>query len=338
MQVRLPKVISGTSLLGNLYKEITHEEKLEIVRAYINACESTPMFDSAGKYGAGLALEVLGQCLQELGINRNNVLISNKLAWVRKPLTTPEPTFEPGGVWHHLQHDAEQKISYDGMLRCFEEGNQLLRNYESQFASVHDPDEYLAAAKNDDDYKRRYEDILEAYRALNDLKSKGAIQGIGIGAKDWRSTEKISKEVKLDWVMIANSYTIYHHPKELVDFVARLHQQNITVINSAVFHGGFLMGSDYFNYIQLDRNNPQHAKYYNWRDRYFEICREFDIEPPAASISFGLQIPGVKSIALNSSNPQRVKHNIEMANASIPKAFWAKMKDAGLIDKNYPHL
>jgi D-threo-aldose 1-dehydrogenase len=330
-------VISGTSLLGNLYKEMAHEEKRAIVNAYIQASESTPLFDSAGKYGAGLALESLGKCLKDLRIQKNQVLISNKLAWVRKPLVTPEPTFEKG-IWHNLKHDAEQQISYDGILRCFEEGNELLGDYAAQLVSVHDPDEYLAAATNESDYEKRYDDILEAYRALTDLKNKGVVAGVGIGAKDWRSIEKIAKDVPLDWVMIANSYTIYHHPKELVDFVSSLHEQNISVINSAVFHGGFLMGSDYFNYIQLDRNNPEHKHYYNWRDRFNSLCTEYNVEPAAAAIYFGLHVPGVKSIALNSSNPKRVQHNLEMANAEIPAAFWQQMKEEQLIDNNYPHL
>jgi D-threo-aldose 1-dehydrogenase len=337
MQLQLPKVISGTSLLGNLYKEMAHEEKRAIVNAYIQASESTPLFDSAGKYGAGLALESLGKCLKDLRIQKNQVLISNKLAWVRKPLVTPEPTFEKG-IWHNLKHDAEQQISYDGILRCFEEGNELLGDYAAQLVSVHDPDEYLAAATNESDYEKRYDDILEAYRALTDLKNKGVVAGVGIGAKDWRSIEKIAKDVPLDWVMIANSYTIYHHPKELVDFVSSLHEQNISVINSAVFHGGFLMGSDYFNYIQLDRNNPEHKHYYNWRDRFNSLCTEYNVEPAAAAIYFGLHVPGVKSIALNSSNPKRVQHNLEMANAEIPAAFWQQMKEEQLIDNNYPHL
>jgi len=337
MQVQLPRVISGTSLLGNLYKELPHAEKRQIVEAYLQSCAGIPAFDSAGKYGAGLALESLGRCLSELGVKNNEVLISNKLAWVRKPLTTPEPTFEKG-IWHNLTHDAEQQISYEGILRCFEEGNALLGSYASQLVSVHDPDEYLAAATDSSDYEKRYHNILEAYRALTDLKQKGIVAGVGIGAKDWHSIEKISKDVQLDWVMIANSYTIYNHPQDLVNFVESLRVKNIAVINSAVFHGGFLMGSDYFNYIQLSRNNPEQAKYYNWRDKYNEVCAAYNITPAAAAIYFGLHIPGVTSIALNSSNPGRVKQNLEMAAAEIPAAFWQRLKEEDLIDKNYPHL
>jgi len=59
--------------------------------------DSIAVFDSAGKYGAGLALEVLGQCLEELNVPPEKVVISNKLAWKRIPLPEgAEPTFEPG--------------------------------------------------------------------------------------------------------------------------------------------------------------------------------------------------------------------------------------------------
>ncbi|WP_261387862.1 aldo/keto reductase [Chitinophaga pinensis] len=68
--IQLPPVIAGTSSLGNLYKEIPFEQKKEIVRAHIEASATPAVFDSAGKYGAGLALETLGQCLKELGVSR----------------------------------------------------------------------------------------------------------------------------------------------------------------------------------------------------------------------------------------------------------------------------
>lgn len=323
--------------MGNLYKELSFEEKLSVVKEFIEVSSGVPMFDSAGKYGAGLALEELGKCFSALGIEKNKVLISNKLAWVRKPLTTPEPTFEKG-VWMNLKYDAEQKISYNGIMECYEQGNELLNGYQAQFVSVHDPDEYLFAANGEDDYKKRYNDILEAYRALSDLKQKGVVLGIGIGAKDWRSIQFIEKDVTLDWVMIANSLTIYNHPKDLLDFVTYLSDKNISVINAAVFHGGFLMGSDFFNYTELNRNNPEHKKYYHWRDRFFTVCNEYNIAPATAAIVFAMNISGVKSIALNSSNPKRVRENVKMAETKLPISFWEKLKAQGLIDPAYPVL
>ena len=74
-------------------------------------------------------------CLEELGVDPDAILISNKLAWKRTPLLTPEPTFEPG-AWVNIKHDAKQDISYQGMLDCYEEGNALLGKYQAKVVSV----------------------------------------------------------------------------------------------------------------------------------------------------------------------------------------------------------
>ena len=44
--LRLPKVIFGTSTLGNLFAEPSHADKLAVVKAIFEASE-VPMFDSA---------------------------------------------------------------------------------------------------------------------------------------------------------------------------------------------------------------------------------------------------------------------------------------------------
>ena len=142
--IQLPPVLFGTTCLGNIYEATSFENKLAIVKECIAAIPGVPVFDTAGKYGAGMALEILGKCLKELQVPADGVLISNKLGWYQTELKTPEPTFEKG-IWHDLKNDAVQRINYKGILDCFEQGNELLGGYHSQMASVHDPDEYLAA-------------------------------------------------------------------------------------------------------------------------------------------------------------------------------------------------
>lgn len=330
--IELPPVIYGTSGLGNIYQATSYETKLAIVKACVdNAPGGIAVFDSAGKYGAGLSLESLGKCLKDLGVPKEKVIISNKLAWYRVPLITPEPTFETG-IWKDLEHDAVQKISYQGIIDCFEQGNALLGEYASQMASVHDPDEYLAAATDEADEAKKYNDILEAYRALNDLKQQGKVQSIGVGAKNWRSIQRIANDVHLDWVMIANSLTIHSHPKELLDFVKELHRKGVTIINSAVFNGGFLIGSDFYNYVQVDKNTAAGKALYDWRDQFFAICKEYDVLPAEACFNFGFHIPGISSVALSTTKPEKVKGNVAMATKQLPNAFWQAMIKNGLLE------
>jgi D-threo-aldose 1-dehydrogenase len=333
--MKIPSVIFGTSTLGNLYEALPFEVKLSIVRECIkHAPDGIAMFDTAGKYGAGLALEVLGQCLEQLQVPSNKVIINNKLGWYRVPLTTPQPTFE-GDVWKDLKYDAIQRISYDGIIACYEQGNNLLGKYQTQMVSVHDPDEYLAAAINEADSVKRYNDILEAYKALQVLKQAGKISSIGIGAKNWRTIQRIAKDVTLDWVMIANSLSVKTHEQSLLEFINVLHEQGVTIINSAVFNGGFLVGKDYYNYKLVDSNTDEGRALLHWRTQFFTLCKQFNILPAEACFSFGFNIPGVHSVAVSTSHPDVVQHNIALASKQVPAAFWKAMQAQGLLEPHY---
>ena len=324
-----PKVIFGTSGLGNLYVAQSDTAKQGIVEACVRYSQKPVVFDSAGKYGAGLALECLGKCLHQLKVKPEDVLISNKLGWLRTELKTPEPTFEPG-VWRDLKFDAVQQISYDGIIACYEQGNELLNGYKAALVSVHDPDEYIDRGQTNSEREKLYQDVMGAYRALHDLKKQKAVKAIGIGSKNWRTIEKVANDVDLDWVMIANSMTVHSHPSELVAFMEKLRDKGIAIINSAVFNGGFLIGADYYNYRHV--SPASHPGLYQWRARFYELCSVYGLKPAEVCAGFGLNAPGVVSIALNTTNQKRVADNVAMAAAEIPANFWADMKAQRLMD------
>lgn len=328
--INLPKVILGTSGLGNLYVALSDADKYAIVKECVQHSAKPVVFDTAGKYGAGLALESLGRCLQQLNVPPEDVLISNKLGWYRIPLTTGEPSFEPG-VWKDLQYDAAQRISYEGILQCFEQGNQLLNGYRAQLVSVHDPDEYLDAAVDEKDRQNRFEHIKEAYHALFDLKAQGKVIGVGVGAKNWGTIQQITRHIKLDWVMIANSMTLHAHPEDLLLYMQELKNSSTQIINSAVFNGGFLTGGDFYNYKQVLGDNKAEQDLLQWRERFFAVCARHGVQPAHACVQYGLNAPGVTSIALSTSKAARVKDNIELATAGIDHVFWQALAEEQLI-------
>lgn len=332
---QFPPVVFGTSGLGNLFVELPDDTKLAIVAESVRLSPSPVVFDSAGKYGAGLALEVLGKCLSKLSVPADKVIISNKLGWFRTALQANEPTFEPG-VWKNLAHDAVQQISYEGMMMCFEQGNDLLNGYIPQMVSVHDPDEYMLTATDQCHADQLYRDILNAYKALHELKRKGIVTGIGVGAKSWHITRRIASDVELDWVMIANSMTIKEHPLDLLHFIGNLHRKGIQVINSAVFHSGFLIGSDYYDYKKISEST--HPELYQWRKRFHDVCKDYNVSPAAAAVQFGLNVPGVSSVALNTTDEKRVGQNLALAQTSLPAAFWRELLSQQLISTLYPKM
>lgn len=336
--IHIPPIIFGTSALGNLYVALTENTKSDIIRECIRYVKKPVVFDCAGKYGAGLALEMLGKCLQKLHLQPDDVIISNKLGWMRTPLITPGPTFEKD-VWKNLNHDVIQMISYEGIIKCWEQGNELLGGiFKPQMVSVHDPDEYVNQAKNDKERDRLFEDILGAYHALSDLKKQWKIKAIGIGAKNWRIIEKLSQYIDFDWVMFANSMTLFRHPKELTVFMSDLHNKGIAIINSAVFNAGFLVGGNYFDYQLVDRNHAENIPIFRWRESFFRLCEEYSITPSHACIRFGISHPAVTAVALNTSNPKHVRRNVEEVQNDVPVEFYRAMKKMGLIEVDYPFV
>ncbi|MBD8488201.1 aldo/keto reductase [Echinicola sp. CAU 1574] len=333
--IKVPAIVFGTSALGNLFTALAPEVKQEIVKESIRYTQPQTFFDSAGKYGAGLALESLGAALNALEVPKDQVVVSNKLGWVRAPLVGDEPQFEKG-IWRDLKHDAVQKISYEGILECFEEGNELLQGYSTQLASVHDPDEYLAKANNKEEEEALFEDILEAYRALEDLKKRGLVKGIGVGAKDWKVIPRIYQHIKLDWVMFANSMTIISHPQDLLAFMQQLSNDGVGILNSAVFQSGFLVGGDYYDYQLIKPDSPENIAKFEWREKFFAACKELGVTPAHACVQFGLSAPGVTSVALSTTEPEKVKRNVDSTMNKLPNEFWAELKNRGLLHDYSP--
>ncbi len=335
----LPRVLIGTSALGNLYQVMPDGRRAALVRAAL--AQATPehpvCFDSAGKYGAGLSLETLGRHLREQRADPRSVRISVKLGWRRAPLTTPEPTFEPG-AWAGLQHDAVQDISGDGIRRCADEADALLgAPWTPDHLSVHDPDEYLAAAADPADADRRWDDVRAAYRTLDGIRRQRGT-AIGIGAKDDAVIARVAEVVPLDWAMLACVLTIHRHDARVLAVVESLRRGGVPVIASAVFNAGFLTGGAWYDYRRIDLADPADQGLVGWRERFLAACRRFDVPPSAACVRFVLAIPGVVSVALNATTPERIAANQALTEADIPAPFWTALKDAGVIDRAFPYL
>ena len=326
----IPEIVFGTSCLGNLYRALPYATKLELARNWFRAA-TPPAIDSAGKYGAGLALECIGRTLRDLGIRREEILISNKLGWKRVPLSAPgaEPTFEPG-VWQGLDYDATQTISYSGILDCYRQGRELLGpGYDFAMLSVHDPDEYLAG-RSPAAREVAKRDIVAAYRALFELKAAGETRAVGIGAKDYRIIQELYREVKFDYVMLACAPTVLRHPPELLDFIAQLRRDGVGIINSAVFNAGFLLGGEIFDYRKITRE--QEPELFARRDRYLQCCADYRLDPAAVAVEFGMRLPGILATALNTSHPERIVGNAAYLQHRSPGEFWQKLYRERVIE------
>jgi D-threo-aldose 1-dehydrogenase len=118
----------------------------------------------------------------------------------------------------------------------------------------------------------------------------------------------------------------------------KMHKKNIAIINSAVFHAGFLTDGEFFDYRLIKPDSPDNIAIFSWREKFFSICKKFNIPPAVACIHFAMTSPGVVAISLNTSNPDHVKKNIDSVLSKIPKEFYSEMVSSALIGKEYPYL
>jgi D-threo-aldose 1-dehydrogenase len=232
-----------------------------------------------------------------------------------------------------------QKISYSGILECWQQGCELLGGYyKPQVVTVHDPDEYLLAATDEEDRRSRFNDILGAYKALFELKDMGEVKAVGIGAKDWLTIRELYDHVKFDWVMFANKLTLYHHPPAIIEFIERLYKEGVGIINSAIFNAGFLTGGEYFDYRKIDPDSADDQKLLAWREAFFAVCRKYNVAPGDACLKFAIAMPQVSAVALNPSKPERISRNVEVLSAELPSGFWKEMKEQKLIGPHFNYL
>ena len=69
-------------------------------------------------------------------------------------------------------------------------------------------------------------DLRPTLPALAEKRAEGAIKGVGLGMMDWRlMREIITRSGVIDYVMLANEFTILRHGPELLDFIEWLREK-----------------------------------------------------------------------------------------------------------------
>ena len=311
--LRVPPIMFGTSALGSMRRVIPEQTKLEICGAWFQHVAPPVFIDARGPTGDRVAIQVLARALRRLDVSPEDAVISSRVGW------------------------KDTRIGYDAVLDSWAETCRLLgSNHRPKLLSLHAPDEYLAAASSPADRDQRFQDILAACRALDELKSGGHVAGIGVAAKDWRVVREIDAEMRLDWVMLIGGFTTMRHPPQLVEFMASLAARQIPIVSAGIFDGDFLVGGSCFNGRAVDPEKSEDRSLFAWRKAFAALCHGHGITPAQACIQFTLSAPGVVAVAINTSQPDRIAENVRSTIAEVPDAFWASMKEEGLLAPNDP--
>jgi D-threo-aldose 1-dehydrogenase len=317
----------GCAPLGDLFDVISEQQAQQTLQAAWEA--GVRYFDTAPYYGHGKSEHRLGYFLRQQP--RQEFMISTKVGRV---LHAPRnlAAFEKGAWADPLPFEFTVDFSYDGIMRSYEDSLQRLGLPSVDLLVIHDLDFYFHQNEN---RVRAYLNQLftSGWRALDELRRSGAIRGVGAGINEQGMIPRFLDLVELDFFLVANGYNLLTQEMLEREF-ALCAERGISVIIGAVFASGILAtgavpGARFFY-------APASEEILAKTRRIEAICQRHQAPLPAAALQFLLANPLVAAIIPGALAPEQVQGNIKLLQHPIPAAFWAELKQEGLVQADAP--
>jgi len=215
-----PLVFGGGSI-GGLYAPVSDDEARQALKAAWDA--GVRAFDTAPHYGVGLSERRIGDFLA--GRPRSEFTVSTKVGRLLVPATG-----SVDGAEEFYGTPALSRVrdySRAGVLASLEGSLRRLRLDRVDIALIHDPDDFMSAARDD------------ASPALADLRSQGVVGAIGAGMNSAAPLTWLAERCDLDCVLVAGRYTLLDRSAAECLFPL-CRQRGIAVLAGGVFNSGIL--------------------------------------------------------------------------------------------------
>ena len=266
--------------------------------------QGVTFFDTAGGYGAGLSEQRLGRALA--GVPRQQFQIGTKI-----------------GVLVNPDGSTERSYRRDAVKRSIDDSLSRLGLDFVEIAHIHDAD-------SDENFRTALE---EAHPVLADLKAQGVIRAIGAGMNQWQREADFARNADFDCFLLAGRYTLLEQ-EPIHEYLPLCLEKNIRVFLGGVFNTGILAtGSIPGAWYQYRPAPPEILE----KTRRIEaVCARHGVALKAAALQFPLAHPAIHSLVVGMIAPPEVDQNLAALHAPIPAAFWADLRNAGLIDPSAP--
>lgn len=308
----------GASSLGNLYREIDDECARSTV--YVAWADGVRYFDTAPFYGFGLSERRLGDVLRTR--SRDEFLLSTK---VGRLLVPGEACREKFGFHSPMPFDPVFDYSYDGVMRSFEASLQRLGLARVDIVYMHDLGRSTHGAAHDAHFRQAIEG---GFRALEDLRSQGAVSAIGLGVNEVEVCAESMTHADFDLFMIAGRYTLLNHGAAA--FFDDCQRRGIGIVAAGVFNSGILATGTRAADARYDYQ-PASKAILRDVSAIERVCSRFGVRLPAAALQFVRAHPAITLAVAGADSPVRVAETISLAHVPIPAEFWQALRDEGLI-------
>jgi D-threo-aldose 1-dehydrogenase len=315
----------GTAPLGGLYRDLSDEEAFATVAAAWDA--GVRYFDTAPHYGNTKAEHRLGDALRRYP--RSDYVLSTKVGRRFVPRTT---AFVDSEGWQNpLPFQAIYDYTHDGVMRSFEDSQQRMGIVDIDVLLVHD----IGRATHGDQHPHYWRQLTEGggFRALDRLRSTGAIKAVGLGVNEGAIILDAMAEFDLDCALLAGRYTLLEQ-STLDDLLPACEARGVSILLGGAFNSGILargvQGDLKFNYGTAPPEVIERVA------RLEAVCRAHGVPLAAAALQFPYAHPAVATVLTGARSADELRENVASFAQPIPAQLWSALRNEGLLDARAP--
>lgn len=315
----------GAAPIGNLYKPVSDAEAFATVDAALNG--GIRYFDTAPYYGFGLSERRLGDLLR----GRSGVAISTKVGRLLQAAPTIETQRERHGFASPMPFEPMFDYSRAGIFRSHEASLQRLGLARTDILYVHDIGRQTHGEK-DSHYRSQ---LIEGggLAALRELRASGSVSAIGLGVNEVEVCLNLMNEADFDVILLAGRYTLLEQGA-LDELLPRCLSAGTSIVIGGPFNSGVLAvgssGQGHYNYAPVPPEIRERVQALE------AVCQAHGVPLAAAALQFPLAHPAVAAVIPGFSSADEVCAGIGFYAFPIPAAFWAELRDRGVIDSRAP--
>lgn len=326
-KIKVSELGLGAAPLGNLYEPITDAQAYSTLLAATAAGIS--YIDTAPLYGFGLSEQRVGHGVRDVP----NVVISTKVGRLLRPAPEVVDDHERGGFRSSVPFSPEFDYSFDGVMQSWRSSLQRLGLARVDILYIHDIDRATHGATHGE----KIDQLTRGggWRALEQLRSSGAIGAVGLGANGVEVCLEMIQVLDLDVILLAGRYTLLEQEPLAVLF-PHCAALGTSIVIGGPYNSGLLATGTrtslplYFNYGRAPLPVIEKVR------RIESICDRYDVPLAAAALQFPLAHPQVASVIPGISSAAKIAQTLEWHGRVIPTDFWTALKSEGLINADSP--
>ena len=317
----------GAAPLGNLYRPVSDSDARDTAIAAIDA--GIAYFDTAPYYGFGLSERRVGDALR----GHDGIVLSSKVGRLLKADATLRGSAERHGFCSPLPFEAEFDYSFEGVMASWEASKQRLGLASIDILYVHDIGSLTHGSRHEATFRQLTDG--GGFRALEQLRSSGAIHAFGLGVNETAICLEAMKHTQLDVILLAGRYTLLEQ-SALDALLPACAGSGISIVVGGPYNSGILAtGTRHSEALHYDYGIAPQTVVERVR-RLEAQCDRHGVPLAAAALQFPLAHPQVASVIPGLGSPRLIERTLKLLRTPVPDALWRDLKNEDLLRADAP--